>query len=430
MIQWLYKSCVWGATPLLKTLPYRRVKYGKEIKTRIPERFGSPNINRPDGPLIWIHGASNGEILSIIPLVEYLKSLPSAPHILITTMTVTAAKLLEQRLGKDDYTHQFIPYDHPLWIKRFHNHWKPDFVIWVESELWPNHLGELKKRNIPSVLLNARLSDKSAKTWAKFKSFFESTTSCFDVILAQSDPDKQRLQSLGLSQTQYIDNLKNMAAPLPYDPVAADDIRGVIESRPTILYASTHTPEEQMAFDIHQSLKQKYPDLLTIIVPRHPKRGEELTNNFASQHPDLHIALRSLKMSPRINTDIYIADTLGEMGLFYHLCPVVFVGNSIGTNPGGGHNLLEPAWHGCAIISGDSLFNFSDQEKEMPQHHALNIVSSAQELEKTLDDLLQSPDTVQSMSDNAFDYVLDKQKNGLNRIIEAIEATCKKAKLL
>jgi len=430
MIQWLYQTCVWGMTPLLAALPYRREKQGKEVKSRIPERFGKTNINRPIGKLIWIHGASNGEILSAIPLVDHLKSLPSAPHILITTMTVTAARLLEQRLDPNDYIHQFIPYDHPLWVKNFQDHWKPDFVTWVESELWPNHLAAIKKRNIPSVLLNARLSDKSARTWSRFQKTFKNITSCFDIILAQSNPDKNRLQSLGLEQAQYIDNLKNMAAPLPYDPIAADDIRGIIEKRPTILFASTHAPEEQMAFDIHQSLKKTIPDLLSIIIPRHPKRGEVLASDFVSQNPDINIARRSLKMSPRLNTDIYIADTLGEMGLFYHLCPLVYVGNSIGTHPGGGHNLLEPAWHGCAVISGDSLFNFSDQESEMPKFGALNIVSSQHELEKSLLSLLKNADKQKSMSDNAFDYVREKQSNGLNAIIEAIEPTCKNAKLL
>jgi 3-deoxy-D-manno-octulosonic-acid transferase len=428
MFQTLYRSLSVIATPALAFLPKWRAKHGKEISSRLNERFGVSDCVRPNGKLIWIHGASNGEILSIIPLLNYLKSLPSAPHILITTMTVTAAQLLEKRLEKHDYIHQFIPYDHPQWIAKFHDHWQPDMAIWVESELWPNHLSTLKKRKIPSVLLNARLSQSSAKKWAFFRKTFQSITSCFDVILAQSEPDLDRLKSLGLDHIQSAGNLKDIAPALPFDPVAADDIRHAIESRPCILFASTHAPEESMVADIHANLKKDHPELLSIIIPRHPKRGETIAHDL-NKH-DLNIALRSLRMSPRPTTDIYIADTIGEMGLFYHLCPIVYVGNSIGTAPGGGHNLHEPAWHGCTIISGDSLFNFSDQAENMPTSGAAILVKNKDDLIQNLKQLLSNESKCQTMAENAYDYVAKKQAVGLDKITNHLEPVCKKAKLL
>jgi len=169
----------------------------------------------------------------------------------------------------------------------------------------------------------------------------------FTMILAQTDRDKHNLESLNINNVQSVGNLKDYAPALPFDPHMADDIRFMIESRPCVLFASTHSPEEDIALDIHLELQRDYPELLSIIIPRHPKRGEELAEKFSDQ--GMTVARRSLKMSPRTNTDIYIADTLGEMGLFYHLCPIVFVGNSMGTKPGGGiiywnpHGIIAPS---------------------------------------------------------------------------------------
>lgn len=429
MIAKIYKTLTYLAWPVLRALPALRLRDGKEIKGRISERFGIPTTSRPDDKIVWFHAASNGETLSAIPLIHsFLEKNPEL-HILITTMTVTAARLVEQRLGDNErITHQFIPYDHSSWVKEFHEYWKPNMAVWVESELWPNHLTMLKKNKIPSILVNARLSDKSVKRWFWVNDFFKSMMSCFDIILAQTDRDLNNLNVLGLENVQSVGNLKDLAPALPFDPVAADDIRSVIEARTCILFASTHDPEEEIARDIHVELKKKHPDLLTIIIPRHPKRGENIANDLNTD--DLNIARRSLKMSPRTNTDIYVADTLGEMGLFYDLCPIVFVGNSLDTKPGGGHNLMEPAWFDCAIISGDDLHNFSTLADEMPQQNACEIVKNNNELINKLNDLINDSELKNELQKNAKTYVRQKQSNGLDRIIDAIDPTCKKAKIL
>lgn len=429
MIKNIYKILSLLAWPALRVLPTLRLRDGKEIKGRTTERFGTPTSLRPDGKIVWFHAASNGEALSAIPLIHaFLEKNPDL-NILITTMTVTAANLVDRRLGGDErIIHQFIPYDHPSWIKKFHKHWHPNMAVWVESELWPNHLNTLKENNIPAVLVNARLSDKSVKRWFWVQDFFQGMMVCFNTILAQTSRDRDNLNILGLDNIQSVGNLKDMAPALPFDPVAADDIRGVIEARTCILFASTHDPEEEIARDIHIELKKQNPDLLTIIIPRHPKRGEAIASEL--NKGDLNIARRSLKMSPRMDTDIYVADTLGEMGLFYHLCPIVFVGNSMGTKPGGGHNLMEPAWFDCAILSGDDLHNFSIQADEMPQDNACIIVRNADELSNKLKELINNPDVKINLQQNAKSYVQHKQSSGLSAILDAIDPTCKNAGIL
>jgi len=343
-------------------------------------------------------------------------------------MTVTGADLITKRVVPENFTHQFIPYDHPSWINAFHDFWKPVMALWIESELWPNHLNELKKRNIPGVLLNARLSDRSVKRWSNARAWFYDMMSCFDIVLAQTDRDEINLKSLGIENVTVKGNLKDLAPALPYDIHAVDDVCGVIESRPCVLFASTHAPEEKIARDVHLELKKEFPNLLSIIIPRHPKRGEEIAHDLNKD--GINIARRALKMSPRSDTDIYIADTLGEMGLFYHLCPIVFVGNSMGTKPGGGHNLLEPAWHQCAIVTGDDVHNFSVQAKDLTDKNACIIVNNINELKDNLKSLLNNGDMQKSLSQNAYDYASIIQADGLGTIIDAIKPTCEKAGML
>lgn len=429
MFEALYQSLVLISKPYLKVLPYIRARRGKECTERIPERFGMASTSRPKGKLVWIHAASNGETLSALPLIHHLEALPSSPTILVTTMTVSAAELIRKRTDSERIIHQFIPYDHPDWIARFHKHWTPDLVLWIESELWPMHLKKLRDNNKPAILLNARLSDKSVKRWQIVRKRFQDMMKAFDVILAQTERDCKNLQSLGLENVAVKGNLKNLALPLPYDGYALQDMQNCIGDRPVIAFASTHEPEETFAAELHLKLKADFPDLLTIIIPRHPKRGEQLAHTL--KDPKLEVALRSLKMSPRPHTDLYIADTLGEMGLFYSLAPIVFVGNSIAdTKPGGGHNLLEPAWFDCAILSGSDLHNFSVLAEEMPQAEACQIVKDRDELYHALKTLLSDKETVTRMATNARSYVEEKQQNGLQNIISAIEPTCKTAGLL
>ena len=430
MIEKIYSSLTRLSWPYLRLLPILRERHGKEIKMRLKERFGVSNKTRTSGRLIWIHAASNGEALSALPLIEQLSSLPTAPHILLTTMTVTAADLVEKRTNSSAVTHQFIPYDHKKWIANFHKKWAPDMVIWIESELWPNHLRHIKDNNIPAVLMNARLSERSLKRWGLATTYFKSLLSCFNQILAQTERDKNNLNQLGIDNVILKGNLKDYSPPLPYDDHALTDLKNCIGSRKTILFASTHAPEENIALNLHQILKRDFSDLLTIIVPRHPARGQGLAKHFNDNYAQLNIALRSLKMSPRPKTDIYIADTLGELGIFYEFCSIAFIGNSLKTNPGGGHNLLEPAWFNCAVVTGNNLHNFSVQAIEMPENNSCKIINNEEELYTTVKSLLEDDLLRNTLSKNAFQYVSKKQALGLDKIFKSIEPTCKMAGLL
>ena len=424
MIGLTYRLLSAFSLPILWGLAHVRLVQKKEIPARTQERFGSPTIAHPQTPIIWIHAASNGESLSALPLIHKLTNLPSKPTILITTMTVTAAQLIQTRCAGMPVIHQFIPYDHPLWVSRFHAYWQPDMAIWIESEIWPNHINTLKKYNVPAVLMNARLSDNSLKNWSKAKAWFQSILSSFDVILAQTERDKNNLENLEIPHVQVLGNLKDFAPALPHNQTDAEILKQAIGNRPTVLFASTHAPEEEMAIRIHDKLKKDYPNLLSIIVPRHPKRGGEIADMAE------HTVRRANGDAIIDTTEFYIADTLGELGLFYRLCPIAFVGNSMGTKPGGGHNLLEPAWFNCAILSGDDLHNFSTQAKEMPKEKACAIVKTEAALLKKIKDLLNNPAQREEMAANAFAYVSERQKDGIDILFNAIEPTCQKAALL
>lgn len=428
MLHSLYRIITYIAWPYLRILPFIRAFRKKEIKNRIPERFGKTFHHRPDGKLIWFHAASNGEALSALPLIHAMLELPCAPTILVTTMTTTAAQLMEKRLPDDKCIHQFIPFDHQTWINRFHKHWSPDMAIWVESELWPNHLLALKEKNIPAMLVNARLSEKSLRRWKIADGWFRHILSAFDPILAQTQRDQTHLQALGIPHVHMAGNLKDIALPLPYDAIAFDDMRLSVGPRPTLLFASTHEGEEEIIAGIHKQLKNSFPDLLSIIVPRHPNRAGDIAK-ITKKHA-LNTSVRSLKMSPRTDTDIYIADTLNELGLFYRLCSVVFVGNSLNTKPGGGHNLLEPALLDCAIISGADLHNFSVLAKEMPPQGACRIVDDQNTLLQACKNLLQNVEQRQKMAQNALAYAHDKQSQGLDNILKPCETIFQTAGLV
>lgn len=429
ILQHCYTLLTWIATPFMTGWMHLRAVNHKEDKSRIQERKGQASLPRPDGKLVWIHAASNGESLSALPVIDYLRGLDSSPTILVTTMTVTGAKLMEKRLPQDARCiHQYIPYDHPAWIKRFHDHWKPDAVLWIESELWPNHLNYIRDNHIPAALLNARLSERSVKRWRIAAKWFQSFVSAFAVTMAQTERDQANLQALGMNNVICEGNLKDLALPLPHDPYALEDLALCVGERPVILYACTHDGEEEIAARIHGKLKSRYENLLTIIVPRHPRRAKQIIDIMQGYR--LGTACRSVKMSPRVDTDIYIADTLGELGLFYRFCNIVYVGNSLNVKPGGGHNLLEPALLGCAIISGDNLHNFSVLAKEMPQNDACIVVKSEEELMNAFVTVIENPQKQGALIENAMRYANDKRSDGLEKILNLCESIFKNARLI
>jgi 3-deoxy-D-manno-octulosonic-acid transferase len=400
----LYQVITHVASPLINGYLKKRMKKGKEDPLRFHERLGKAKLPRPDGVVIWIHGASVGEAISVLPLIERLVQANKEAHFLFTTGTVTSAKLLADRLPARTI-HQYVPVDTLPAVDSFLAHWQPNLALWVESELWPNLVTQTAKQ-CKMLLVNGRMSERSYKKWLKHKSLCRKLLGCFELVLPWSRDDAKRFEVLGAKSVNYLGNIKYDAPPLPDDAEKRHYMEVMIGQRPVWLAASTHHGEEEIIAAAHKKLKEKYPELLTIIAPRHPKRAAEIIRDIS--HLGLYIALRSVNDEIIGRTDIYIADTLGELGMFFNLAPIVFIGNSLVGN--GGHNPLEPARSNCAILYGQHMENFTEITAEMEEHKAA-VMTDANRLVSTLDELLGDKNKVEKLAVAAARLV--KEKSGV-----------------
>lgn len=406
----------WG-TPGLEALLRRRLADGKEDPARIGERRGQSGLPRPDGKLIWIHGASVGEAQSTLVMIEQLRQhFPDRP-ILLTTGTLTSARYLAARLPAG-VTHQFYPLDHPEWVSRFLNHWQPDFVLWMESELWPNMLMNLKQRHTPVILVNARISPRSQARWMSVRSTATEILGTFTAILTQTQADAESYRALGATNVTATGNLKFSASALPVDTQNEAAFLKAVGQRPRWAYASTHKGEEEMACRLHKRLAADMPDLLTVIVPRHPERRNDIVDACAAS--GLRVQLRGeRKDPPRPDTDIYIADTLGELGLFYRASPIACIGRSFSDDGGGGHNPIEAAQLGCVVLHGPHIQNLAEIYRIMDEAGASRAVRDEDDFYSTLHHFLTSPEAVQKQGQHGKDFIVT-QNAVLGRIMDNI----------
>ncbi|CEJ11528.1 3-deoxy-D-manno-octulosonic acid transferase [bacterium YEK0313] len=337
--------------PAADLVARRRLGQGKEDPERVRERRGEASAPRPPGRLIWLHGASVGEFLSIVPLVERLQS--RGVTVLVTTVTRTAAALAAKRLP-EGAIHQFMPWDVPAFVDRFLDHWQPDLAIFAESELWPNLIMRTTARGTPLIQVNGRMSERSFKGWLRVRRSIASLLSRFELCLAQTVDDARRLEALGAPRVSTTGNLKFDVPAPEADPAAAAALVRSLGRRPVFLAASTHEGEDEIVLAAHRLVAAHLPDLVTIIAPRHPERGAAI-GELARAH-GLKAAQRGAGQLPDAATEIYVADTLGEMGLFYRAAPVAFLGGSLIRH--GGQNPIEPAKLGAAILHGPHVHNF------------------------------------------------------------------------
>ncbi len=379
----LYRGLTLLASPLIGLYLRRRRATGKEDPARFGERFGHASAARPDGPLVWAHAASVGEAISILPLIERILERRSDAHALVTTGTVTSARLMGERLGARAL-HQYVPIDRPDAVRRFLEHWRPDLALWTESELWPNLVGETQARAVPCVLVNARMSARSFARWRRLRGLISPLLAGFALCLAQNQGEAERLRALGATTVDAPGNLKSVASPLPADEAGLSHLRDATAGRPKWLAASTHAGEEAMVGTVHRALAPAHAGLLTVIVPRHPGRGAEIAAEL--RQDGLVVARRSNDEEIDGATDVYLADTLGELGLFYRLCNIAFVGGSL--VPHGGHNPLEPARLGCALVYGPHMFNFGGDVDAFAAACAAEVVADAEALADTVAALL------------------------------------------
>lgn len=345
-----YRYATMALAPAVPFFLRQRALRGKEDRARIGERLGYATVNRPAGPIVWIHGASVGETMAALPLVDAF--LRQDRNVLVTSGTVTSAKLLAERLPSRAM-HQFVPIDTPSAVRRFLDHWQPEIGLFVDSELWPNLLRFSHARGTKLALVNGRISEKSFRGWSRAKGVASSLLSQFDICLAQDDETAKRLALLGVPDVVTTGSLKADATLLDVDPKKLAALRDTIARRPILLAASTHPGEDETILPAYDALRANFPDLLTIIAPRHPDRGADI----AMLCGDRANIRRSQGTLPMADTQVYVADTMGELGLLYSLASFAFIGGSL--IPHGGQNPLEPAHVGCAVMAGPHTHNFS-----------------------------------------------------------------------
>ncbi|RED11939.1 3-deoxy-D-manno-octulosonic acid transferase [Pontivivens insulae] len=399
----LYMLATRLAGPFAERKLDRRLSIGKEDAARLPERLGAPGAARPDGPLVWFHAASVGESLAVLDLIRRVREGWPQLNVMITTGTVTSAEMMANRLPQG-VIHQYAPLDVKSSVDRFLAHWSPDLVIWTESELWPRMLRTLSRRGVPLVLLNARMSARSFARWRWIRGTARRILCCFSDIMVQDQDTLTRLQRLGAPQERMVltGTLKDSAAPLPHDEGTRKSYAQLLGGRPVWAAASTHPGEEKQVVLAHQAARRALPGLLLILVPRHPERGAELVREFRGQ--GWSVAHHSEGDRPGPETGILVADTLGELGLWYRLAPVSFVGGSLTEN--GGHNPYEPAALGSAIIHGPHVANFRDAYSALGRVDGAREVNNPDELSHVVTVLMQ-PDAAARMATAAWTIVSD-----------------------
>lgn len=409
----LYALISFFAEPILPLWFWIRELKGKEDKTRRRERMGYASKPRPKGPLIWLHAASVGEANSVLPLITGLRSRYPHINLLLSTGTKTSANLMALRLPKE-VIHHYVPVDTKEATWRFMRHWRPDIALFVESELWPNLIDAADSWQCFMGLINARMSERSFRFWNKHPTLISRMMRCFNIVLAQSENDAARLKALGAKNVSCPGNLKYDAAPLPCDEAQLFALKNALGNRPVWLAASTHPGEEMLIADIHAAIEKTYPHLLTIIVPRHPDRGILLA---AELQKKFRIGMRSRGDSFAPDTQLYLGDTLGELGLFYRLSEVVFMGGSLIKH--GGQNPLEPARLGCAILTGPHTHNFADIYQALSKANACQRVSDHQALAVAVKTLLKDSATRYALSSTAQQWV-EGQTGATGRLLETL----------
>lgn len=402
----------WGK-PLAGPFLGWRLKRGKEDPERIAERRGIASQPRPEGPLLWVHTASVGEFISVLSLLERVSA--RGINVLLTSGTMTAAQIASQRLPQG-VIHQFIPLDVPAFVESFFDHWQPNLALIAESEFWPNLIMEGRRRGTRFVIVNARMSDRSFGRWRMAGRTAAAVLANVDLCLAQDDKTAERFELLGADRVIATGNLKFDVPPQPAEPMTLAALERAIRGRPVVLAASTHPGEEQMVIDAHLRLRRVVPGLLTIIAPRHPERGGQIVE-LAEEMGAVPV-MRSRGHVPDRGTEIYVADTIGELGIFYRLAPVVFMGGSLVKH--GGQNPIEPAKLDSAILHGPHVGNFASVYAGLNRARGAATVTDAESLAKSISLLLDDPNLVRSMAESAKSSV-ERLGGALDRTIAAIE---------
>ena len=416
----IYRAIITIFFPLIFAYLIFRIFKKKEQLNRIGERFGFANskakLFKLQSPIIWIHAVSVGEANSAFLVASELLKFSPKYKIILTTTTLTSAQIIAQKIANypNKIIHQFMPIDVGFCVKKFLNFWQPRAIIFIESEIWPNVIATSKSMAIPSFLLNARISNKSLKNWQKIKKLGFNIFDYFSIIFAQSSEEQKKLNMICANEVLFYGNLKAQAQSLNVDKDELQNLENQIKDRPIWLCASTHNGEEEIILNIHRQLRQDFRDLLTIIVPRHPARINEITTLLNQEK----IAIRSKKKNIIDTTEIYIADTLNELGIFYQLANFAFIGGSL--LPIGGHNPFEAIKLNCAVITGSQVENFAEIYQELLQENAIIMVKNPDELYEKIHHFLSDKKTAESYAIKAK-TIIDKNNSCVDDIIKKID---------
>ncbi len=410
-----YRAATIVCYPFIYLYLKRRLKQGKEDAARFNERLGKSVMMRPEGKLVWMHGASVGECLSMLPLIKKIIAENKNTYVMVTSGTVTSAKLLTQKLPERSF-HQYIPIDCPKCVAPFVKYWHPDVAFWFESEFWPNILTEIKKNNIPLILLNGRISDKSFNSWKKHKSFIRPIQELFTLSFGQTEENARRLKELGAPKVDCVGNLKFSASDPVVDEQELACLQEKIGDRPTFIMASTHENEEEKGGKIYKELVKKYPSLLMISIPRHPNRGADIAKTLFGL--GLTVAQRSKGEEITPDTQVYLMDTLGETGMAYKLSKLIFVGGSLIAF--GGQNILEPMREGACVFVGPHAFNFKEIVQQATEQNAVVLVSDEEDFKNKLDFYLSKPEKISPIGEKGKKFSLS-QMGVLDRLYDKIK---------
>jgi 3-deoxy-D-manno-octulosonic-acid transferase len=408
-----YRFAMRALTPLAPQVMARRLARGKEHPKRNTERYGYAGVERPQGQLVWIHGASVGEVLAASALIERLRDLGFT--VLLTSGTVTSAEIAARRFG-NDVIHQFMPYDFPRFAERFLDTWKPSLALFVESDIWPNMIMAASRRRIPMMIVNGRLSQRSYERWRHARHSIAALLGRFDLCLAQTQADADRFNELGAPRVVMAGNLKLDVPAPPVDQAKLDRFSALTRGRPLFVAASTHPGEEDILIEMHRNLRHRVFGLMTVIVPRHPQRGEAIARAVAAA--GLKVAVRSHDQTPSSQIDVYVADTIGELGLFYRAVPIVFMGGSLVEH--GGQNPIEAVKLGAVVAHGPHVFNFSDIYEALDQAGGARRVLDGESLGRQVSAwLMDAPQRLHAAQ--AARQVVAEQGGALDRTLSVLE---------
>jgi 3-deoxy-D-manno-octulosonic-acid transferase len=340
--------------PVMRAVVTRRVARGKDDPARAQEKLGQAGVMRPEGTVIWLHAVGLGEVLALRPLLRVMGTLLPEAHFLVTSTAHSSAQVLGANLPPR-VIHQFLPLDGPRFVAGFLDHWQPDLSIWSEQDLWPGAIVETARRGIPLAYINARITQAGFERRHKLRAGFKDLMQMFAVVAAQEQTSAEFLQRLGATDPQVMPSLKPAAAPLNVDTATLAQMRDTLADRRTWVAASSHAPDEAVAIAAHKEVLKSDPDAVLIIAPRAPDRGAAICKALAEA--DVRCAQRSLGQPLELRHQVYVADTLGELGLWYRVAQVALIGGSFGDTEG--HNPWEAIVVGCRVMCGPNTSNFA-----------------------------------------------------------------------